>query len=86
MTMNKNLVSFTWSVLRLSSLCGLALALTGMTPAKTAKACYQTYWLYGSYCLCQTSSAPARLRRVKTMLWCKCQPRSEHLALRSESR
>jgi len=57
MTMNKNLVSFTWSLLRLSSLCGLALALTVMTPAKTAKACYQTYWLYGSYCLCQTSSS-----------------------------
>jgi hypothetical protein len=40
MTMNKHLVSFTWSILRLSSLCGLALALTGMTHAKTAKACY----------------------------------------------
>jgi hypothetical protein len=39
MTMNKHVMSFTWSVLRLSSLCGLALALTGMTQASHAKAC-----------------------------------------------
>jgi hypothetical protein len=40
MAMNKNLVSFTWSVLRLSSLCGLAFALTVVTHANAAKACY----------------------------------------------
>jgi len=40
MTMNRYVVSFTWSVLRLSSLCGLALALTGMTHTNVAKACY----------------------------------------------
>jgi hypothetical protein len=58
MTMNKHLVSFTWSALRLSSLCGLALALTGMTQAKTAKACYQCVSIdNGSYWMCQSTTS-----------------------------
>jgi hypothetical protein len=58
MRMNKNVLSFTWSVLRLSSLCGLALTLTGMTHATKAKACYQCVSVGqgGSYHMCQSES------------------------------
>jgi len=61
MTMNKHLVSFTWSVLRLSSLCGLALALTGMTQENLAKACYKcvNFGPGGSYWMCQTVTTGA---------------------------
>jgi len=52
MTMNRYVVSFTWSVLRLSSLCGLALALTGMTHTNVAKACYMC-GSYGCFGACQ---------------------------------
>ena len=56
MRMNKNVVSFTWSVLRLSSLCGLALTLTGMTHPALAKACYKcvTVGSGGCYWMCQS--------------------------------
>ena len=59
MKMNKNVLSFTWSVLRLSSLCGLALTLTGMAQATKAKACYACVSVeHGSFFVCQTSANP----------------------------
>jgi len=58
MRMNKNVVSFTWSVLRLSSLCGLALTLTGMSRPNAAKACYQCVSIdNGSYFMCQSAGS-----------------------------